>query len=137
MHRGTVWEQVAETESRHLVQFVLDYIEKGSSKCPRAQIVYTLAPKYVYRNDFKAKVYNSRVPGTLGGSDKMWLRVERRRSRSLRQRLLTGQGFRFTGFRAWDTSLSKFRHRSCINVPDRVQPTLKEHSCKVVYCKLV
>ena len=36
-------------------------------KGPCTQIVYTLAPKYLYRDYFKAKVYTIWVHGPLGG----------------------------------------------------------------------
>ena len=35
-------------------------------KGPCAQIVYTLGPMYIYRDDFKAKVYTIRVHGPVG-----------------------------------------------------------------------
>ena len=35
---------------------------------PSTQIMYTLAPKYLYRDHFKAKVYTIWVPGPLGES---------------------------------------------------------------------
>ena len=39
-------------------------------KGPCAQIVYTLAPKYLYRDDFKAKVFT--VLGTWTLRVKVW-----------------------------------------------------------------
>ena len=39
----------------------------GPFQGPCTQIVYTLAPKYLYKGYFKAKVYTIWVPGPLEG----------------------------------------------------------------------
>ena len=50
-------------------------------KSPRTQIVYTLAPKYLYRDYFGAKIYTVWAHRPLGHYDFVWIQVRLRNNR--------------------------------------------------------